>query len=104
IVPGSTLTYGSSFMWVTVNPRASINAPMDAAARPLPIEETTPPVTITYLVRRLIALLLLYWSPTGGAEPSLNYGLADVFVSPWRSIRGTPRALRRFARRRAGAW
>ena len=31
-------------------PRASSSAPMEAAARPLPSELTTPPVTKTYLV------------------------------------------------------
>src|SRR3954463_708916 len=45
--------YGSSFMCVTRSPRASINAPIDADVSPLPIEETTPPVTNTNLVRRL---------------------------------------------------
>src|SRR6185503_6934259 len=45
--------YGSSFMCVTRSPRASINAPIDADVSPLPIEETTPPVTSTNLVRRL---------------------------------------------------
>src|SRR4051812_27337568 len=45
--------YGSSFMCVTCSPRASINAPIDADVSPLPIEETTPPVTNTNLVRRL---------------------------------------------------
>src|SRR3954470_1696581 len=44
--------YGSSFMCVTAKPRASINAPIDAEVRPFPIEETTPPVTRTNLVRR----------------------------------------------------
>ncbi len=42
--------YGSSFTWVTRRPRASSSAPIDALARPLPIEETTPPVTKTNLV------------------------------------------------------
>src|SRR3954470_14405820 len=44
--------YGSSFMCVTAKPRASINAPIDAEVRPFPIEETTPSVTRTNLVRR----------------------------------------------------
>jgi hypothetical protein len=43
--------YGSSLMCVTLRPRASISAPSDAAPRPLPIDETTPPVTKTNLVR-----------------------------------------------------
>src|SRR4029079_14514739 len=46
--------YGSSLMCVTRRPRASISAPIEAAPRPLPIEETTPPVTKTNLVRLLM--------------------------------------------------
>src|SRR5687768_30418 len=42
-------------MCVTRSPRASISAPIDAEVRPLPIEETTPPVTSTNLVCRLTA-------------------------------------------------
>jgi hypothetical protein len=40
-------------MCVTRSPRASISAPIDAEVSPLPIEETTPPVTKTNFVRRL---------------------------------------------------
>src|SRR5512138_715748 len=50
MVPGSTLMYGSSFCRVTRSPRASSNAPSDADASPLPIDETTPPVTKINLV------------------------------------------------------
>src|SRR6187551_1154089 len=45
MVPGSTLMYGSSFIIVTRRPRASRIAAREAAAMPLPSEETTPPVT-----------------------------------------------------------
>src|SRR5690606_27896465 len=45
MVPGSTLMYGSSFIRVTLRPRASRMAASDAAAMPLPSEDTTPPVT-----------------------------------------------------------
>ena len=45
MVPGSTLIYGSSFIMVTFNPRASSTAAKDAPAIPLPNEDTTPPVT-----------------------------------------------------------
>src|SRR3954468_10732379 len=41
--------YGSSLMLVTRMPRDSRIAARDAAAMPLPREETTPPVTKTYL-------------------------------------------------------
>src|SRR5690348_7183810 len=43
--------YGSSLTNVTRSPRASSRAPSDAEARPLPIDETTPPVVKTYFVR-----------------------------------------------------
>src|SRR5260370_42217250 len=42
------LMYGSSFWRETLRPRAFRMVPMDAAVIPLPIEETTPPVTKTY--------------------------------------------------------
>jgi hypothetical protein len=44
IVPGSTLMYGSNFCRPTVNPRETSSRPMDAAAIPLPSDDTTPPV------------------------------------------------------------
>src|SRR3954447_24175016 len=50
MVPGSTLRYGSSLMRVTLRPRDSRIAASDAAAMPLPSEDTTPPVTKTNLV------------------------------------------------------
>src|SRR5476649_2065844 len=50
IVPGSTLMYGSSLMLVTLMPRDSRIAAREAEAIPFPREETTPPVTKTYLV------------------------------------------------------
>ncbi len=36
--------YGSSFWNVTLNPLASRRAPMEAAASPLPKDDSTPPV------------------------------------------------------------
>src|SRR3981189_1448098 len=50
MVPGSTLMYGSSLMLVTRMLRDSRIAAREAAAMPFPREETTPPVTNTYLV------------------------------------------------------
>src|ERR1051325_7873698 len=50
IVPGSTLMYGSSLRLVTRMPREARMAASDAAAMPVPSEETTPPVTNTNLV------------------------------------------------------
>src|SRR5438105_5624538 len=49
MVPGSTLRYGSNFMMLTLRPRLSSRHPIDAAASPLPNDETTPPVTKMYL-------------------------------------------------------
>src|ERR1700748_2567360 len=48
IVPGSTFRYGSNFIMLTRKPRLSSRQPMDAAPRPLPKLDTTPPVTKTY--------------------------------------------------------
>src|SRR5690348_4317641 len=50
IVPGSTLRYGSNFCTCTLRPRAFSSRPSEAAVMPFPSEETTPPVTKTYLV------------------------------------------------------
>src|SRR5215213_2417707 len=51
IVPGSTLMYGSNFWRATVRPRETRRRPIEAAAIPLPSEETTPPVTKMKRVR-----------------------------------------------------
>src|SRR5437667_9589656 len=48
MVPGSTLRYGSNFIRLTLMPRLSSRHPMEAAASPLPSEDTTPPVTKMY--------------------------------------------------------
>src|ERR1700716_2645725 len=50
MVPGSTLMYGSSLSMVTLRPRDSRIAAREAAAIPLPREDTTPPVTNRNLV------------------------------------------------------
>src|SRR5215467_13075465 len=48
MVPGSTFRYGSNFIRLTVRPRLSSKHPIEAAASPLPNEDTTPPVTKMY--------------------------------------------------------
>src|SRR5579864_2384884 len=48
MVPGSTFRYGSNFIRLTFSPRLSSRHPNDAAASPLPKEDTTPPVTKMY--------------------------------------------------------
>src|SRR5205085_5421015 len=52
--------YGSSFINVTVRPRASNSAPMDEAAKPLPRLDTTPPVTKIYLGIPLLRIFGVY--------------------------------------------
>src|SRR5436309_14311866 len=49
MVPGSTFRYGSNFIRLTFSPRLSSRHPSDAAANPLPNDETTPPVMKMYL-------------------------------------------------------
>src|SRR5215213_3330838 len=56
IVPGSTFRYGSNFCSVTLRPRLSSRHPIEAAAIPLPSDETTPPVTKMYLAMPFCAL------------------------------------------------
>src|ERR1700722_17869414 len=59
MVPGSTFREGSHFWRVTLSPRLSSRQAMEAAATPFPREETTPPVTNTYLgaVRKSLEIL-----------------------------------------------
>src|SRR5712692_10525082 len=45
--------YGSIFWHVTRKPRASRRHPIEAAASPLPSDDTTPPVTKMYFVATL---------------------------------------------------
>jgi len=54
IVPGSTFRYGSNFCTWMVRPRAFRSRPSDAATIPFPSAETTPPVTKTYFVGRVL--------------------------------------------------
>src|SRR5262249_43864274 len=49
MVPGSTFRYGSNFIRLTLSPRLSSRQPIEAAAKPFPRDETTPPVTKMYL-------------------------------------------------------
>src|SRR5439155_17900410 len=63
--------YGSNFASATRKPRASRRAPIEAAAMPFPSEETTPPVTNTYLA--LIQSLLFCGQSLlncGGCRPA----------------------------------
>src|SRR5260370_24700399 len=49
--------YGSIFWSVTRKPRASSSEPMEADAKPLPSDDTTPPVTKMYFVATSSSLL-----------------------------------------------
>src|ERR1035438_3854858 len=72
MVPGSTLRYGSNFIMFTRKPRLSSRQPIEAAARPLPKLDTTPPVTKTYFA--VIAATSLFGfgiGRTGWAQSSM---------------------------------
>src|ERR1700722_5577166 len=73
MVPGSTLRYGSNFIRFTRRPRLSSRQPIEAAARPLPKLDTTPPVTKTYFADIAATSLLncLDW-PSKGC--TIKYG------------------------------
>src|ERR1700730_10985571 len=73
IVPGSTFRYGSHFWRVTRRPRLSSRQPIDAAATPLPREETTPPVTN------------IYFGPIGSV-PAANHTRVRNWVYPSRKM------------------
>src|ERR671912_636573 len=82
MVPGSTLMYGSSFCMVTRSPRAFIRRPSDAAVRPLPSDEATPPVTKMCFAKVLDPL----WAHRGGrvlspGHPAICWALRDASVA-----------------------
>src|SRR3954465_9952288 len=75
MVPGSTLMYGSSLTSETLILRDSRIAASEAAAIPLPGEETTPPVTKTYfvmasLVLEIVILPEMRWPAPFPSPPS----------------------------------
>src|SRR5258708_4014826 len=76
MVPGSTFRYGSNFMRLTFSPRLSSRLPMEAAASPLPSEDTTPPVTKRYFADMSSSPLNADWV-FGGRLPGAhgNYRL-----------------------------
>ena len=55
----------------TRRPRASINAPIEAAANPLPNDETTPPVT-------KINLVFIFFPPGGAPYPGDRYNQGSL--------------------------
>src|ERR671934_1256556 len=72
MVPGSTFRYGSNFMRLTFKPRLSSRQPTEAAASPLPKEDTTPPVTKMYFADILSSPQFARWFVcTGGVHDQL---------------------------------
>src|SRR5438105_3539099 len=78
MVLGSTFLYGSRLMLVTRILRDSRIAARDAAAMPFPREETTPPVTKTYLA--------IYLARVGIEESTRDCALAQSGLIPCRRI------------------
>src|SRR4030095_6075491 len=72
MVPGSTLMYGSILSIVTLRPLLSNSAPIDAAARPLPKDETTPPVTKMNLVFTVAIASFHLIRFAGSVQPRAN--------------------------------
>src|SRR5580704_6218799 len=83
MVPGSTLRYGSNFIRFTRRPRLSSRQPMEAAARPLPRLDTTPPVTKTYFADiDATSFLFVWFGRTWWAHSSM----AEMWVRRKRKI------------------
>src|SRR5580698_6553758 len=88
MVPGSTFRYGSNFMRLTRRPRASSRQPMEAAASPLPSEDTTPPVTKMYFADISASDdSIVLWGQTefvryGGARLSISHGGGRYLLRP----------------------
>src|SRR5215217_4730924 len=73
IVPGSTLMYGSNFWMATLRPRETSRRPIEAAAMPLPREETTPPVMKMNRVRGRCSGINSPWvSPSVEGRPAAS--------------------------------
>ena len=72
--PGSMLMYGSNFWSPTDSPRATRSRPIDAAAMPLPSEDTTPPVT---KMKRVLGRSVMR-----GASPVVELGRLRRTVAP----------------------
>src|SRR5258708_36979219 len=80
MVPGSTLMYGSSLTIATLRPRASRIAPSEAAAMPLPNEDTTPPVTKT---KRVITISRGFPSREPSRNGYMTTGGQVPTTGPW---------------------
>src|SRR5690348_5632674 len=114
MVPGSTLMYGSSFINVTLRPRASRMDASEADAMPLPREDTTPPVTKIrgVMERPLPESRILHVEPgdgrreTGRRKPqpaAVHVRMPPLALLASRDEFAHPRPSRRTARRHARA-
>src|SRR4051794_22136473 len=82
------LMYGSNFWRATFRPRATSRRPMEAAAMPLPSDETTPPVTKMKRVRgRCSAMGCL--SAQSRARVGGNFGARSACAPPRRPAADT---------------
>src|SRR2546425_1933497 len=88
--------YGSNFWIVTRRPRSTRRRPSEAAAMPLPRDDTTPPVTKMYFVE------LTDSPPSVGASAVLPH-IADRRRCRRRGPRALETASRRWESRAAGA-
>src|SRR5207253_5521338 len=83
------LMYGSSFWRETLRPRAFRMVPIDAAVIPLPMEETTPPVTKTYF-----GTGILFYPGQPSAARCLFWILRRVFHGAHDVVRSSSVSLR----------
>src|SRR5215468_4587579 len=86
------LMYGSSFMFATLSPRFSRSAPIDALARPLPRDETTPPVTKMNLV--CLDMLAFPGNPYQKQLHILKLDHSNRLITPAPLVNRFPRPLR----------
>src|SRR4051794_21947455 len=74
--------YGSNFWSVTLKPRVSSRAPMEAAAIPLPSPDTTPPAMKMYFV-------LMMSSPPFDSTAACRQPAAEKILTPGRRLSAT---------------
>src|SRR3954471_4742581 len=84
--------YGSNFCMVTLSPRSTSRRPSEAAAMPLPSEDTTPPVTKMYLVALVPVISPVLGKRASGLPPVEDLPLYLPRVTPAQSA-APPRCL-----------
>src|SRR5436305_8504388 len=93
MVPGSTFRYGSNFIRLTLMHQHSSRQPMEAAASPLPSEDTTPPVTKMYFADIVSSPQLCLEICAGWCAQSIM--TEKVCVATWKKLQETPSSARR---------